>query len=966
MAVKASFEADFSKWLDGIRAVNGSLDQLQAVVGTTDRSVDAMSKRFDGTKVIGEATKMVSAVQDIGGAARLTDSEARRVNATVTEAIDKMQRLGGTAPPEMLKLRDATSRANNELKQQPGIMENIKGAAMSAGKMLAGAFTVGAISTWAMKAIDAAGRIDDLSKKLGVSTDAVQRWSHAATMGGSSIEDVDKAVAFMNKTLAGGSGSTVKALSDAGLKFDEIRKMRPEDAFETIAEAIGQIEDPMMRARVAMMLFGKSGQELLPALSDGFVRVGNEADKMSGDTIETLAKAGDEIDKWSNRLTIALGEFLATISRQYEATVGLTVKAVDVLLNLDDDVSKSTDGLVKGLSNQKAAIAGLIPVLPDASAATAAWTAEEKRLEQQLTKSKAAQEAYNASVRQMADQYTGKKIDEEIKKITDAIRVAGGVSKITAEEQEKLGKQLSDLRVHGGLLPPELMKLAIAYEDSNRKALPVVSTLKSIDDAMKAVYATAMSSPPESLIVTPLVTSIQTALKAVQQHALQAAPPVALSFSSRFGEMMGTQLPQAIMGAIQGGGSVIEAAGSTIGSFLVSDKGIGKSLAAGAKDLFGNKLGGMIASALPGLGAMLGPALSGLFNKLFGSAGRDAVKEFASTFGGFDALREKLNALGAEGERLWVQLTQGTGKNNKAQAEAAIRAIQEAFARAEEEARKLREEIAGIESELADLRSRSEPTFRDMEAAAKAFGVELSRLGPAFQQQRLTERAREIYDAFDTLRRGGADTTDILEGMADEINDLVLQSLQFGTTIPENFRPLIESLIETGQLLDHKGNKLTSLGDIKFGDPIKSQWEQIGEKINQLTDALQALVNKLNGPVVQAAENVAREFGNLPGEIDVRLRVGRPGDAEGDELPQFATGTKGVTGRYFQNFGAGKLAMLHGNEAVVPQAQAQQFADAVGGGNGDVVAELSALRSDFVAMPRLIARAVRDAILVAG
>lgn len=967
MAVKASFEADFSKWLDGIRAVNGSLDQLQAVVGTTDRSVDAMSKRFDGTKVIGEANKMVAAVEQIGGAATLTDSEARRVNATVTEAIDKMQRLGGTAPPEMLKLRDATSRANNELKQQPGIMENIKGAAMSAGKMLAGAFTVGAISSFAMKAIDAAGRIDDLSKKLGVSTDAVQRWSHAATMGGSSIEDVDKAVAFMNKTLAGGSGSTVKALSDAGLKFDEIRKMRPEDAFETIAEAIGQIEDPMIRARVAMALFGKSGQELLPAIIDGWTKTGDAADKMSRDTIATLAKAGDEIDRWSNWLTITFGEVLASISTAWDDFLGKLTGPIKLLTGtLDKEVAESVANVVKGLEKQTTTTMGTAASIAAANEALADFDKANKKNEDQLKKSIAAQDAYNASVREMADQYTGKKLDEEVKKITDAIRVAGGVSKITVQEQEKLGKQLSDLRAQGALLPPEFMKLAIAYEDSNRKALPVVSTLKSIDDAMKAVYATAMSSPPESLVVTPLVTSIQTALKAVQQHALQAAPPVALSFSSRFGEMMGTQLPQAIMGAIQGGGSVIEAAGSTIGSFLVSDKGIGKSLAAGAKDLFGNKLGGMIASALPGLGAMLGPALSGLFNKLFGSAGRDAVKEFASTFGGFDALREKLNALGAEGERLWVQLTQGTGKNNKAQAEAAIRAIQEAFARAEEEARKLREEIAGIESELADLRSRSEPTFRDMEAAAKAFGVELSRLGPAFQQQRLTDRAREIYDAFDTLRRGGADTTVILEGMADEINDLVLQSLKFGTTIPENFRPLIQSLLESGQLVDENGEKLTDLGQIRFGDAVKSQWEVIADRIKDLTDALQKLVEKLNGPLVDAARNVAREFGNLPGEIDVRLRVGRPGDAEGDELPQFATGTKGVTGRYFQNFGAGKLAMLHGNEAVVPQSQAQQFADAVGGGNGDVVAELSALRSDFVAMPRLIARAVRDAILVAG
>jgi hypothetical protein len=64
---------------------------------------------------------------------------------------------------------------------------------------------------------------------------------------------------------------------------------------------------------------------------------------------------------------------------------------------------------------------------------------------------------------------------------------------------------------------------------------------------------------------------------------------------------------------------------------------------------------------------------------LFGTAGRDAVKDFAATFkGGFDGpdgLHAALNDLGAEGERLWIKLTQGVGRNNPAQAKAVIEEI---------------------------------------------------------------------------------------------------------------------------------------------------------------------------------------------------------------------------------------------------------------------------------------------------
>jgi len=73
---------------------------------------------------------------------------------------------------------------------------------------------------------------------------------------------------------------------------------------------------------------------------------------------------------------------------------------------------------------------------------------------------------------------------------------------------------------------------------------------------------------------------------------------------------------------------------------------------------------------------------------LFGTAGRDAVKDFAATFtGGFDGpdgLHEALNALGAEGERLWIKLTQGTGRNNPAQAKATIEEITAALAKQKE------------------------------------------------------------------------------------------------------------------------------------------------------------------------------------------------------------------------------------------------------------------------------------------
>ena len=1020
MAVKADFAADFSKWIKGIAEVNGSLEQLKAVVATTDGSVDSLAKRFDGRKVVGEATKMVAAVEKIGGAAVLTDTEARRVNATVTEAIDKMQRLGGTAPAEMLKLRDATSRANTVIERQPTLMDTISDKAVALGTAF-GSF-IGNMAWSAVSKLGAEIKVFvDRGMQFGALETAFQRLAAGAGQSSSEmiaalkqgsrglVSEYDL-MTSANKAMLLGlpvTSQSMGQLSNAATTLGKAMGLSATKSLDDLITALGR-SSPMILDNLGLTVkVGEANRKYAEELG---ITVGQltEADKKTAFYVEAMRKA-EEKTKELGKQTKTLGEIAQTawttigdaitrsvstanvgfgaaisslenfgrflkLSAQYGMSLAVEIMAAgEKVKTLVTPLSESQQALVRlnqAMGDNRLSAEQMAQKLGVNVASVLAYTTTlaKQKAEADDEAAQKAEELAEAARKQaeelqkQVDVLTGKALASKVAELArqyDAAQKQGG---LTAYQTELLSKKLAELRVQGAALPPELMKLAIGYEESNRKAIPLVGTLKSVADAMKAVHATAMSSPPESLIVTPLVTSIRSAFNAVKGIPLSAAPPMAASYMSAFSKAI-QGLPGIIIGAIQGGGDALQASishvGASIGGWLE------KSVTGSANPFFKTKLGSMIAESIPGIGAAIGPVLNGVFNKLFGSAGRDAVKSFAQTFGGFDELREKLNALGAEGERLWIALTQGVGKNNKAQAEAAIKAIQDALARAEEEARKLREEIAGIESELADLRSRSEPTFRDMEEAARAFGVEMSRLGPAFQQQRLTERAREIYDAFDTLRRGGADTTVILEGMADEINDLVLQSLQFGTTIPENFRPLIQSLLESGQLVDENGEKLTDLGNIRFGDAVKSQWEVIADRVKDLTDALQKLVEKLNGPVINAAQNVAREFGNLPGEIDVRLGVVRNGEIEDIDLPEYATGTKGVTGRYFQNFGAGKLAMLHGNEAVVPQAQAQEFADAVGGGNGDVVAELSALRSDFVAMPRLIARAVRDAILVA-
>ena len=132
------------------------------------------------------------------------------------------------------------------------------------------------------------------------------------------------------------------------------------------------------------------------------------------------------------------------------------------------------------------------------------------------------------------------------------------------------------------------------------------------------------------------------------------------------------RVPGLLVSAFTGGGGLkggMTAIGSVLGGTF------GKGIGAGIKAL--GKFGGPIGEAI---GSLAGPLMEQIFG-MFQHLGRDAVKTFAGEQGGFDALHAKILVLGADGERLWIQLTQGVGKNNPQQAKQVIDEITAAWAK---------------------------------------------------------------------------------------------------------------------------------------------------------------------------------------------------------------------------------------------------------------------------------------------
>lgn len=396
MALSATFAADFSTFIAACSKAEISLKGIESGAGGVETKLTRMADSLSGTKIIQQAQLMAEAVERVGGVSTLTAKELERVGATAQEAANKLRALGQDVPPGIQKIADASAAAEGGFSKMIGTVGQLAGAL---GIAFGATAVIGGIKNLVAGAFDMAGAIEDATQKLGVSAEKFQGWVAAAELGGASAEDVSAAVGKMNVNLAGGSNSTVSALKAAGLEFDAIRNMAPEDAFDAIVTAIMQIPDPMERARIAVELFGKGGQTLLPAIADDMVKVGDAANKMSNETVRQLAAAGDAWQKFGNYVTIVTGNIIAAVgSTVRETTSSWAAFGKFVADAAAGGVAYALDqqAVARAIRETNTAVLALQPTLEQLTAKTH-LSAEQLKAQEDAAKAAAAELARHAT-----------------------------------------------------------------------------------------------------------------------------------------------------------------------------------------------------------------------------------------------------------------------------------------------------------------------------------------------------------------------------------------------------------------------------------------------------------------------------------------------------------------------------------------------------------------------------------------
>jgi hypothetical protein len=194
-------------------------------------------------------------------------------------------------------------------------MGRLEGMASTAGKVIGGMFTVGAVVAFGREVLNTADALAKLSDRTGIGAEALQRLEAVAEASGNTLDQVANAVNQFQNRLSSGAKGTAAAIQEIGLSVSGLQQLDPDEQFFAIAKAIAEIEDPATQTRIAMELFGKAGAQLLPTLKADVDALKDSTVVMSDESVKALDDLGDAMGRLLKSGKNILGELAGTIVR---------------------------------------------------------------------------------------------------------------------------------------------------------------------------------------------------------------------------------------------------------------------------------------------------------------------------------------------------------------------------------------------------------------------------------------------------------------------------------------------------------------------------------------------------------------------------------------------------------------------------------------------------------------------------
>lgn len=195
-------------------------------------------------------------------------------------------------------------------------------------------------------ALDLGGRLSDLAARTGETAGNLLVLERAFDNTGIGADKVGTAVNKLQRFIveAGqGAATQSKVMSQLGLSMTDLANMTPTEQMRVLAERISRIENPTERAAVAMQVFGKSGGELLPFLTNFSGELSNAQSEL-GSLPGIMDRNANAFDAISDKIGVVRGKVLEFAAGLLESAV----PALNKLVNAGSELDAAKFGQIVG------------------------------------------------------------------------------------------------------------------------------------------------------------------------------------------------------------------------------------------------------------------------------------------------------------------------------------------------------------------------------------------------------------------------------------------------------------------------------------------------------------------------------------------------------------------------------------------------------------------------------------------
>lgn len=188
------------------------------------------------------------------------------------------------------------------------------------GKSIGAAFSVYAVTRFAMSVGEAADNLVDLSRTTGVGVENLQALQVLFKENGKEAGDVAAVMARLKKSMdeATVSENIARSFQKLGISFQEVATLTPDRMFERIAKALSQASGDMAAGEAAGNLLGRSYAELQGAMqelaSNGLTSLRKELlatnQIMGEESVQAASRMQDAMDRAGRRIRTGLSNRL--------------------------------------------------------------------------------------------------------------------------------------------------------------------------------------------------------------------------------------------------------------------------------------------------------------------------------------------------------------------------------------------------------------------------------------------------------------------------------------------------------------------------------------------------------------------------------------------------------------------------------------------------------------------------------